>query len=464
MILKKIYISILQLFSFVAFFSYKTIALNAQTNIDQENLKKYWTYRARFLGHDGEGGFIKLGLEKGMSIPASGRNFDLDCQYFWLMSYAKCTEKPGKKGLMTWGDGTYYLGYYLLNLSLEYANLKRAKQNTDFIIEEIFYALKAFERLDYEAELALGLEKGVLNGFFLRDDVPQDFFEKYPAMNIKEKMFYGCVHSDYSCHKVHVVNSGAYVSQDQIIALMLGFAGVVQFVEDASYEVNGDLISLKELAELYTHRMVDYLITCKWKIKAPNGEKIGDRWGGNVLAFNYNIAKSAHRICQGRFQPTYQTGMSKFTGRAAKGSFNWGWALQAKHNKAMIYVLTILSKEWNIEKIEKRAMESDQPIYALMYAVLNNETLTQKDAKIFWENFFATAPTDGPCHNSPNCDAPLGWRSFDRWWHAEQKDGNTYGLPFEFSGLDYMLAYNLFHYYFASDLPIYKTILPFPKN
>lgn len=451
---KVFYFKLIICFGSFFFFGKGSSVFGQNKSFAQEDItRKYWHYKNRFLGLDNQGGFIKIGLGQGMSLPASGRNFSLDCEYFWLISLAKCTSKPGHKGLMSWGDATYYLGYYILNLSLEYYNLLQAGKNTNATVQELFYALKAYERLDKGAEVALGLGEGKLNGFFLRDDVPQNFFEINPAMNEKEKMFYACVHSDFSCHKVNTVNSGAYVSQDQIIALMLGFAGVVEFASTASIMHENERIELKDLAQLYTHKMVSYLIDCKWQLKAPNGEKIGDKWGGNVLAFNHNIATIAERICGTRFQPTYQAGWSKITGKVAKGSFNWGWNLQAKHNKAMIFVLSALSRDWDLEKANKRALDANQQIYGLMYAAFNKGEFKDKEKEQkYWEEFLSSAPIDGPCHDSPNCNAPLGWRSFDRWWHEEQKDGNTYGLPFEFTGLDYMLAYNLYYYCFLQHI------------
>jgi hypothetical protein len=450
------------IFTFCLLLSGALLAQNiGNHNENAANLDKYWAYRARFLGSDSVGGFVSVGLGQGESLPASGRNRGIHCGSDWLLVGSKCELHEGK-GLMTWGDGTYYLGYYVAMLAFEIANIEADKGDSRASRAELFCALKAFERLDYAAELALGMPQGAANGFFLRDDVPADFYympNRQPdrRFRINATWGYECVASDYSCYKRDNPRAGGYTSQDQIIALLLGFGTVCQLLPQAEHEHLGERYILAELAQLYADRMVHYLIACGWQLRTPTGIKIPSRWGGDVRAFNFAIAKAAERICGKRFRPTYQAGASRTLGKTMSNSFNWAWNLQNLRNYSMAYALAILNNDWSAMRFTKRSHNSDQAIYSLWDAALNNKKLLAPNTEAYWRAFLATAPDDAPCHNSPDCVAPEGWRSFDRWWHVEQKNGNDFGFHFEFSGLDYMLAYNIYHFHFRQQLPTFAA-------
>jgi len=268
---------------------------------DQEDLEKYWNYRSRFIGEDGYGGFISIGSAQGQSLPASSRDIDRDCVTDWKLVNSK-TERHVGNGIMRWGDGTVHLGYYLAMLAMEYRNLKDANANTKATERELYYALKAYERLDTLAEVTLGIE-AELNGFFLRDDVPVDFYvDENQANNLRFQHFdrggYECVGSDY-CKGDNSIKNGTYVSQDQIISLLFGFAFVKKFAGDAVYWEESEE-RFGDLAALYSHLMVAYLRDHKWRIKSPNGQKVSNRWGGDARAFNILFAKSAERVTGGK--------------------------------------------------------------------------------------------------------------------------------------------------------------------
>ena len=100
---------------------------------------------------------------------------------------------------------------------------------------------------------------------------------------------------------------------------------------------------------------------------------------------------------------------------------------------------------------------SDQEVYALADAVLNDKKLSKRLRKVNIEAILNTAPRGGPCFKTPGCNAPEGWKSSNRWLHPTHKDdGNKHGLHQEWNGLDYMMLYNFFHLYYGSDLPKYK--------
>ena len=421
------------------------------------NQQKYWQYRQRFLGDSLRAGFIDLGLGPGQSIPASGRNPAIDCSNDWHLVHGLCPLRQGR-GMMEWGDATVYLGYYLAVLALEYRLLQEAGQPTEATGRELSLALSAYERLDEQAEVVLGLPPS-RNGFFLRDDVASDFYLKPDAKGrfaIDSQQFYACIRSDGACggDLGAKLQRGTFVSQDQIIALFLGFAFVAEFVPDT---LPGDTLSAGARVGLYTDEIMTYLRRWNWIIHTPDGRRIPERWGSNVQAFNYPLALAAQRITRGQFRAKgYQKGNSRWRGRSAYGSTNWAFGIQAQRNRAMIYKLAILCQTWSDERMSRRAWQTDQMVYGLAQAVLNAGDLQRPLSRQVFYELILSAPPDGPCFQSPGCQAPEGWNSFDRWFHAYHKNGNPYGRAFEFNGLDFMFLYNLYHYRYRALLPAYR--------
>jgi hypothetical protein len=427
-----------------------------------DDLNKYWAYRSRFLGTDGYGGFISIGSDQGQSIPASMRNIDCDCLRDWALINAKIERHKGN-GLIKWGDATVHLGYYLAMLSMEYKNLVDAKADTRATVKELYYALKAFERLDKMAEVALGLEPE-LNGFFLRDDVPVDFYKESKLPNGRrfphqEKGGYDCVSSDY-CKGDRAVDGGSFVSQDQAASLLFGFAFVKKFAGDAIYEEESSE-KMGDYAKLYTHLIVSYMTENSWRLKSPDGQKISNRWGGDVRAFSTLFASAANSITEGMFDYIYHEKV--LIGRLVKGSYSWAFGLHNDANYAMIFSLMMISDQWSSNQMGKRTKKADMIFFALADAVLNDRKLSGGIKKEDFETMIKTAPLTGPCFGTPDCQAPDGWKSSQIWFHTNQKNGNPYGQVFEYPGVDFMLIYNLYHYYYNTDVPIYKIIKQNPK-
>jgi hypothetical protein len=79
------------------------------------------------------------------------------------------------------GDAMAYMGDYITLLATEYYLTKKQGGDLTAIKNEIYYALKAIERVDLFAEKYLnnGIGDGELNGFILRDDAPLDFYKNW---------------------------------------------------------------------------------------------------------------------------------------------------------------------------------------------------------------------------------------------------------------------------------------------
>ena len=171
--MRKIALAILGviLFSLVA----PTISFTQNPNMNGWHAK-YWFYRWR-LRND----FMVMGEGDGQSLVADTRN-----RY--------------RGQYMVWGDAMIMHGYYLTMLALEHKILEDKGRTEDLKNNEreLYYAIKAFERVDYNSETFYSAIDGNnddvfragderlppdVNGYFFRDDVPPDFLNLDPLIN-----------------------------------------------------------------------------------------------------------------------------------------------------------------------------------------------------------------------------------------------------------------------------------------
>ena len=129
-------------------------------------MNKYWNYRDRLLQKFVVSQPASLNLP-GTNLPANGYN---PINTGW---------NPNK---LSFGDATVDLGYYIGILATEYYLLKNNNLNTSQVEEELYRAIYTAYRLDRYAERHFGYDEAdntlnLNNGFFMRDDVHEDFAE-----------------------------------------------------------------------------------------------------------------------------------------------------------------------------------------------------------------------------------------------------------------------------------------------
>ena len=99
------------------------------------------------------------------------------------------------------------------------------------------------ERVDLEAEFYLSQQQSPknLNGFFMRGDVEKDYHAQWNNENTqnnsqdeKDKIKGQDSPSSFTGQPQGYFNPHNEMSQDQIIALMLGFAFVVKYVDNVT--------------------------------------------------------------------------------------------------------------------------------------------------------------------------------------------------------------------------------------
>jgi len=125
----------------------------------KSNLQKYWYYRNRLtnfvkVSNDG----ISARTEQGTNIPIEVINLKTDSLFF--------------------DDGNGALNNYISVLATEYRLLKNYNQDYSQTIQQLYYALLTFNRLDSTAETYFQKDAD-LNGFFVRKDFTQPFWIKY---------------------------------------------------------------------------------------------------------------------------------------------------------------------------------------------------------------------------------------------------------------------------------------------
>ena len=215
---------------------------------------------------------------------------------------------------LNFGDGTSMLGNYLAVLTTEFELLKKDNKNYTYkqlndILEEIYWALKAYERLDKNAEVLFPPFKGscpnVLNGFFVRDDVPREIVNKFPKRpngtpkSIKD--------SDYERGHIATIEDvtvddqndngrdelAVFPSADQITNLLVGFAMVKKKLNGVFW--NGENLGM--LANDYTDKIVSYTQSLGYDMRVPyDGRHTAFAGFSNFGRFGYGIAKAGNRI------------------------------------------------------------------------------------------------------------------------------------------------------------------------
>jgi hypothetical protein len=282
---------------------------------DSLNQIKYWKFRNNFVEK-----FIKIGPEQGESLPA-GALVPAAC----IDNIASDGTDPSKYkyteyGEMHWGDGMIRHGHYLALLATEYALKKKYDQDPIGTLNELYYALQAINRLDLVAESELNHDygtsfEGVLNGFFLREDVPEDFCLNWAD----EPMKFRCTNSAFyennnvaklsdRTHDYYVKPHSSYQngpSMDQMSSLMVGLLMIDKLVDNCLIqpkETDKELELLTE-AKAITHRMVKYASDRNWELIDVNGWPVANG-GGDLSASAYPYVMAAHKIT-GRPIETY---------------------------------------------------------------------------------------------------------------------------------------------------------------
>lgn len=394
------------------------------------DLQKYNAYRERlrtefmFCAQDGR--------VQGAYLPAELRKTDA---YGYRIAY--------------WADGTWWQGHYVAMLATEYARLRKDGDTASAAqtLEELRKALQVYDRLDLEAEGCWNGEAS-LNGFYLRDDVPA---------SLKDTFAVQVVNGDYTrrCGDLQTTSNGP--SQDQAWASYLGFALVLQLVDEPQ------AADVRAQAVAVARRMIEGMqYTDKngkeyWQVMNPvNGllvQKEGDiRW------LKYAHAKAFEKLTG---QPTtFGKAASYTTSRTFSliqnnflidkyGHFNWYGVM------ALSTLINEKGREgnctydWLVNRtraIARKRPDLKQPILFPHFPLISlllypeQQPVEMLPASLY-ELLLHEAPacgahritTDGKVEQTP---APWHTLSLFCPWHNADEG--------EYNMIDYMLLYNLY--------------------
>jgi len=434
------------------------VSLFAQSQNEEKNLEKYWHYKERLHHY-----FVKVGPDVGESVVAYVRN-----------------KNRGYKRGFTFGDQTIDLAWYIGVLATEYRLLENQKENTQETLQALYYAIKAFERLDRcENEAPWNLDSARLDGFFHRYDVslyqnPKFFSIEGRNYQLTDKDKWGTRPAGMPTYISGFDDEGgrfnpysAEESQDQLIHLLMGFALVSKCLPDSNlvfYSINNQSINynFKKAVIENTDRVLQHISSHAWNIKNPFGKNVGR--GANALMYAYPLAIIGERIT-GKSYTTFwsQSWLSKISWDLSRmpnwvNDFNstmaltlaalsdsWYDMLPVAHINATGYYIRQCGKVWHRDIF-----------YQLLYEFINDKKSKwyQKEETI---NTLNTAPFNGPYYWSQDsvvfsCCGKIPGKPQGGWAYPnkyrgtkkEQEGKGRYPSRGNFSGIDYMLLYNLY--------------------
>lgn len=238
----------------------------------EANFHKYWKYRSNLVTR-----FLVKGEAKTMCPSTktenpvniydsenSGRKYIFDTEGYCLPAVHRF-DTSGKEVILSWGDAPMNLGYYIGVLATEYKILSDNGEPTDSVLQELYYAMKAYERIDNEAEkidwfLNRNFKDDVAcsyNGYFLRDDITPSFIRKHLGSNhVIESNYY--TNNDINEHPTQIEGKSWHRtgSQDHRIYLMMGLGLVVKCVPKGTSLNEFDF---HEKAKEYVDKFVEYV-------------------------------------------------------------------------------------------------------------------------------------------------------------------------------------------------------------
>ncbi len=425
----------------------------------QDNLDKYWNYRTRLVNY-----FVKPGPKMGESVVAHIRN------------------KNGKsqKGFSV-SDQTIDLAWYIGILATEYRLLIDNNQNAESTLRELYYAMLAFDRLDRcETGPPWLLDKDTLDGFFIRYDTgleskPEEFSIIGRNKGLSSKDTWGSKPAgvptfiagyDYEDSPNYHTSA---VSQDQVVHLLMGYSLVYKCLPDTAlffYDNNlrKHRYNFHQNALNVVDRLISYFLKdSNWIIKDPKGDNVPR--GHNAIMYAYPLAAIGKRVTGKSYDDTWSQSFwaKKLWGLSRVP--NW----VNDYNSTMALTLAALSDTWwdmtPFGKINNTGFYikkcggpwNRETFFLLLYQFINNKRTNKYDKEKVLAQI-ESAPFNGPYYWSQDsvkfdCCGMQAGRPGDGWAYPNKFRGTKkeqFGLddnPHKgnFSGVDYLLLYNLYH-------------------
>lgn len=369
-----------------------------------------------------------------------------------------------KNKRLYWSDGTLNLGWYMGVLATEFHILRANNQPTDNVVELLYGALSAFDRLDMIAERAFYPQVNsfdyISNGFFIRDDVTDEFVSNNWNADVVSSMESGYMHkiSDPA-------NTGNnfFMTADQLSHLMIGYTLIKRCIPaDVNYRNIGINENLRAMAERQVEKVFTYLSSVEWTPKFP-GSDIKVKYSSSTNVASYALGNAAEYVKSDVFANTDSDGqdaLNKFIWQGALDRIDekWWWGEEKIHFFAKAYMMLLVSMDgetsWDATSYNSGPFTHtygdryNAELAHLLYSFLHNKPSQFSKERI--NSVLAAAPYCGPYFYS-NGTGNEGWRAHNRFEKLfNSKDGDVHKTG-QFTGLDYMLFYNLYHILFRLD-------------
>jgi hypothetical protein len=397
-------------------------APSAQAQTTADNLGKYHQLRARLLTE-----FTQVGSSAGQSQPADLRD--------------------DEEGFIKWADSTIRLGWYLGVLATEHHLYTHPAQfpgaapaGPEATLDELHDALLALERLDEVADASFPppcTSTPALNGFFIRDDVPEGFHANFPPLTT--------TYSDF----VDPVLTNKEMSQDQVYHLLIGLALVKRYVADG-VSVKGR--ELRPWAVLQARRIIEHVSKHNWVIKNPACNNRDVNRGPLASGTSHGTRRAIEFITDGAFVPDVQPVMESIWQGLRSPSYPVYIDIDNLH---MTSAIAAVGNGWGESTAEDLALlgqAPDWPLYALLHRALHDEAAVGWCRTAEEVNTRARVMLDELPHGAdiaspqPAPLAPHGFTRSNRFMRDKQTayTGEPGSEGYRFNGLDYLLLHNLY--------------------
>lgn len=405
---------------------------------DVDRLYKYISYRARLVDN-----FIVVSSDYNQP----GTN------YPYMISQDGNTLKGD--------DGNADLSEYIDMLITEYRLLKNYGQDYKQTARELYWAIKSFERIDFNVEKLYG-QSGNLNGCWARCDATQQNMQKYLKGG-------SCEHFSQSLFSGE--SPDHLNSLDVCDRFIEAFYLVFKLGETET--VDGVVVDFKQLAKDNVYRIIMHMYhpndprfvyfddhnkllggeTYTWYLTNTTGGLLGrnvDGTDGTINVFSFSFAGAANVITGYNYTPqAHSQGFINdlFENKSIATSI-WKPSNDHEYKQRSAFLLDDIGDD-TYGKLERGAGSSDYPFeqFPLMYAIIwpQNTPSISADFRTNICSLLDVAPSGGPwkfVNNGTITPGDPEWRSNNRHvWPNHRKDDVSPGY---YNGLDYMFLHNLY--------------------
>lgn len=401
---------------------------------DPNNVGKYYYCRNRFSQS-----FISVGNKPGQCIPFSAR--------YW----------NGSNHELRSGETTFALGTYIAFLATEYRLFKDSSLRTDHTIKELYYALEALNRLDYNAETFTEIPNSnppqnyppKLSGYLVRHDINYDTFLKdNPKITLGfpdtcSNTPTGYIHNSGQTTPVNKIRSASYkpVSRDHIFRIIWGLLLATKLIDDGLHYVKKKFMDgesdFKTECRAIHNRIKDFLSKNNGKIKTPDGNQF---IGGNMTADMGTIKKSSEHIMG---TPRGSIFPRPWAGFMWTGWMNGRMSMEKQNLSGNRYNAWKRSWKYGYESffLYYGKLAYNWPMSSNLKKRKKRESILKSTTE-FYLNVF---PCKGNFNHSDSDYSIFGWAMPDR---SERSLADAYfGMHAtgNFNSLDFLLMHNLYY-------------------